>query len=104
MPVPIMFAITMHVAVSGEMRWGVIGVDINYSAIISHAVAATLRCNRWRLRRPGSADYNARNSSTLREWQQRRTYFQYRCKNALISNEASKTLRGGADSPCTTNR
>ena len=34
MPVPIMFAITMHVAVSREIRCGVEGVDINYSAII----------------------------------------------------------------------
>ena len=34
MPVPIMFAITMHVAVRSEMRCGVEGVDINYSAII----------------------------------------------------------------------
>jgi len=42
MPVPIMFAITMHVAVSREMRRGVFGVDINYFAVISHAVAPAL--------------------------------------------------------------
>ena len=27
MPVPIMFAITMHVAVSSEMRWGLLGMS-----------------------------------------------------------------------------
>ena len=42
MPVPIMFAITMHVAVSREMRCGVFAVDISYFAVISHAVATAL--------------------------------------------------------------